>query len=172
MPFKKKFFVQIATFISVQTVVLLAANAVGAETSNNRLSSSPSTNTSKNSNTFTHPKSSFKFTFLSNFKIAQTVGMDPLGTPDSGASQERGTPSLRRQPMGGERFEPKRIPLLVPFPEQPYRASPSITIINPSAYGAFWGNAGIGIGFQERVRFKDEADGVIGLGFGLGNPQK
>jgi hypothetical protein len=172
MPFKKKFFVRIATFISLETLVLLAANAVGAQTTKNRLSNLLTTYTSNNSNTFTPPKSPFKLTFLSNLKISQTVAMDPLGSPESLSTPEKGTPSLRRQPMGGERFEPKRIPLLVPFPEQPYRASPSITIINPSAYGAFWGNAGIGFGFQERVRFKDEADGVIGLGFGLGNPQK
>ena len=85
-------------------------------------------------------------------------------------SAETGVPSLRRQPSGGQRFEPQRIPLQIPIPKQPYRASPSITIINPSAYGASWGNAGIGFGFQERVRFRDAADGVIGLGFGLGNP--
>ena len=88
------------------------------------------------------------------------------------ANTEKGSPSLRRQPTGGERFEPKRIPLRIPLPKQPYRASPSITIINPSAYGASWGSFGIGLGFQERARFVDESDGVIGLGFGLGNPQK
>ena len=87
-------------------------------------------------------------------------------------SSEDGVPSLRRQPTGGQRFEPQRIPLQVPFPKQPYRTSPSITIINPSAYGASWGSAGVGFGFQERARFREESDGVIGLGFGLGNPQK
>lgn len=87
-------------------------------------------------------------------------------------SSESGSPSLRRQPTGEERFEPKRIPLQIPFPKQTYRTSPSITIINPSAYGASWGSAGIGIGYQERARFRDESDGVIGLGFGLGNPRK
>jgi len=87
-------------------------------------------------------------------------------------SSESGIPSLRRQPTGGQRFEPQRIPLQIPFPKSSYRTSPSITIINPSAYGASWGNAGIGIGYQERARFRDESDGVIGLGFGLGNAQK
>jgi hypothetical protein len=87
-------------------------------------------------------------------------------------SSESGIPALRREPTGGQRFEPQRIPLQIPFPKQPYRTSPSITIVNPSAYGASWGTAGIGIGFQDRVRFRDQADGVIGLGFGLGNPQK
>lgn len=88
------------------------------------------------------------------------------------SSSERGSPSLRREPTGGERFEPKRIPLRIPLPRKPYQASPSITIINPSAYGASWGSFGIGFGFQERARFTNQSDGVIGLGFGLGNPQK
>ena len=85
---------------------------------------------------------------------------------------EDGSPSLRRKPVEGEdKFEPKRIPLRIPRQEY-YRASPGITIINPSGYGASWGNAGIGIGFQERARFIDQADGVMGFGFGLGNPTK
>ena len=87
-------------------------------------------------------------------------------------SSETGVPSLRREPTGGERFEPERIPLQIPFPKQPYRTSPSITIVNPSAYGASWGSAGIGFGLQERARFTDDSDGVIGLGFGLGNSQE
>ncbi|MGB5631722.1 MAG: hypothetical protein WBM86_02930 [Waterburya sp.] len=88
-------------------------------------------------------------------------------------SSENGTPSLRRQPTEGEKFEPKRIPLRIPFPNKPpYRTSPNITIINPSGYGASWGNAGIGLGFQERARFTDQSDAVIGIGFGLGNAQK
>ncbi|MDJ0574476.1 MAG: hypothetical protein QNJ65_04845 [Xenococcaceae cyanobacterium MO_234.B1] len=85
---------------------------------------------------------------------------------------ESGSPSLRRQPLEGEeKFEPKRIPLRIPR-QNYYRVSPSVTIINPSGYGAAWGNAGIGIGFQERARFVDKSDAVIGFGFGLGNPQK
>jgi hypothetical protein len=87
-------------------------------------------------------------------------------------SAEDGIPSLRRQPSGGQRFEPKRIPLQISFPKETYRTSPSITIINPSAYGASWGNVGIGLGYQERARFTEESDGVVGLGFGLGNAQK
>ena len=102
-------------------------------------------------------------------KTGVKVSLEPINTD---GSSEKGSPSLRRQPTGGERFEPQRIPLRIPLPKQPYRASPSITIINPSAYGASWGSFGIGFGFQERARFIDQSDGVIGLGFGLGNPQK
>jgi hypothetical protein len=82
-------------------------------------------------------------------------------------------PTLRRTPLEGQpQFEPTRIPLIIPQPKPRYRTAPGITIINPSGYGASWGNAGIGIGFQERVRFRDEADGVFGVGFGLGNAYK
>ena len=85
---------------------------------------------------------------------------------------DSGSPSLRRQPVEGEeRFEPTKIPLRIPRRNY-YRISPSITIINPSGYGASWGNVGIGIGFQERARFVNQRDGVIGFGFGLGNPIK
>jgi len=110
-----------------------------------------------------------KFTLLRDFDIAQTISIDPQ---QQISTNESGAPTLRRQPTGGKKFEPTRIPLQIPFTEEPYRASPSITIINPSAYGAGWGNVGIGFGFQERVRFIDESDGVIGFGFGFGNPQK
>ena len=83
-----------------------------------------------------------------------------------------GLPSLRRRPNEGERkFEPQRIPLRIPR-KRPYRISPSVTIINPSGYGASWRSAGIGFGLQERVRFRNDADGVFGFGFGLGNPRK
>ena len=113
------------------------------------------------------PKHHFKFVSFSSLDVKYTAA-----EPSNTSPAEGGIPSLRRQPTGGERFEPKRIPLKIPFPKQPYRASPSITIINPSGYGASWRTAGIGFGFQERVRFRDDADGVIGLGFGLGNPSK
>jgi hypothetical protein len=82
-------------------------------------------------------------------------------------------PTLRRSPLEGQpQFEPKRIPLIIPQQKPRYRATPGITIINPSGYGASWGSAGIGFGFQERVRFIDRADGVFGLGFGLGDAGK
>ena len=86
-------------------------------------------------------------------------------------SSDSGLPSLRRNPGGGEKFEPQRIPLRIPR-QKYYRISPSVTIMNPSGYGASWKSAGIGLGFQERVRFRNDADGVFGLGFGLGNPVK
>ncbi|GAB4228155.1 MAG: hypothetical protein Kow0049_08850 [Stanieria sp.] len=108
---------------------------------------------------------------LKNYEIAPTQSCQQ--TKSLTASTNSGSPALRRIPNQGEQqFEPTRIPLRIPTYRTPYRASPSITIINPSGYGAAAGSAGIGVGFQERVRFKDDADGVIGLGFGFGNPQK
>lgn len=105
--------------------------------------------------------------------IESELQTSPKISTNTTEQQETGIPSLRLQPVRGEeKFEPKRIPLKIPFRQQPYRAAPSITIINPSGYGAAWGNAGIGFGFQERVRFVDQSDGVIGLGFGVGNPSK
>jgi hypothetical protein len=89
------------------------------------------------------------------------------------ASTSSGSPALRRIPDQEEQqFEPTRIPLRIPTYKVPYRASPSVTIINPSGYGAALGVFGIGVGLQERVRFQNDSDGVIGLGFGFGNPQK
>ena len=106
----------------------------------------------------------------SNFKIAQTIFEQEQNLR---SSTSNGEPFLRRQPTPGKpKFEPKRIPLVIPVPRQPYRIAPSITIVTPSGYGAAWGNVGIGIGLQARTRFREDADGVIGLGFGLGNPNK
>lgn len=91
--------------------------------------------------------------------------------------------SLRRRPVGEEEeFKPETLPLIIPPGIQrieqqqtvptPYRASPNISIITPSGYGADWGNIGVGFGFQSRTRFTDSSDGVVGLGFGLGDAQK
>lgn len=110
---------------------------------------------------------------VNQFKTSPIAETDVAKKQIIAAADDSGLPTLRRQPVPGEDiFEPKKIPLKIPVYQQPYQASPSITIINPSGYGASWGNAGIGVGFQERVRFRDQSDGVIGLGFGLGNPRK
>ena len=74
-------------------------------------------------------------------------------------------------------FRPETLPFLQEEGEEknaktPSVGSPGITIQNPSAYGAAWGNVGIGVGLQERVRFSDFKDGPFGMGFGVGNPQK
>jgi hypothetical protein len=86
-------------------------------------------------------------------------------------------PFLRRLPQNEEReFYPDNIPLILPKSQQLlesfYKASPAITIMTPSGGGASWGNVGIGVGVQNRTRYTDSSDGVIGIGFGVGNPRE
>lgn len=168
MPFARKLYIRTISFISLSSLFLSIAERVQAEITLSKSSSSLTSNIYQRSITPDKPDSDLTPTGLSSFNTLDRIAVEP----SESVSLEDGTPSLRRQPGGGERFEPRRIPLIVPLPKQPYRASPSITIINPSAYGASWRSFGIGLGFQERARFTDEADGVIGLGFGLGNPRK
>ena len=85
-------------------------------------------------------------------------------------------PSLQPQPStpGEVPFQPQNLPLLpLGNQRQPrYRANPGVTIINPSAYGKSWGSASVGLGLQTRTRFTNSADGVFGIGFGLGDAQR
>lgn len=105
--------------------------------------------------------------FVSKNKTQPTIVVQ-----ESSISQLEFSP-LHRQSGDQLPYEPQKLPLLPSEPERkPYQANPSVTIINPSAYGASWGNAGIGIGFQERTRFSKKSDGVVGVGIGLGNPRK
>jgi len=81
-----------------------------------------------------------------------------------------GLPSLRRTPLKEQQTAPLRS---VPFwTRDPNTSSPSITIITPSAYGASWGQIGIGVGYQARTRYTSEDDGGLGFAFGLGDPQE
>jgi len=160
MPPSFKIFIQ---FIFLKALFLLFSGVAKAESSNNKMSTLSVHNIFENQ---VKTENKFKFVDFNNLKLQDTVAAE------SSSPNGSGIPSLRRRPSGGKRFEPKRIPLQIPFPKKPFRASPSITIINPSGFGASWGSAGIGFGFQERVRFQDTADGVIGLGFGLGNSRK
>ncbi len=172
MSFINKFnkpLVQIATFSLMNALFLSMGSDIKAEVPNNITSKSSASNLSENTIKSTKSELKFNFTSFNNLNINSTVAAE---SSESSSPADSGIPSLRRQPTGGERFEPKRIPLQIPFTQQPYRASPSITIINPSAYGASWKSAGIGFGYQDRARFRDNADGVIGIGFGLGNPLK
>jgi len=158
----KKFPILSFKFFLINIALLFSSTSANAEVFQFKQSAPLNINQSKK---ITPAKDKLSLNSLS-FTDSKTVAQIAV------ESSETGTPSLRRQPSGGEKFEPKRIPLSIPFRERPYRASPSITIINPSGYGASWGNVGIGLGFQERARFTEQSDGVIGLGFGLGNSQK
>ncbi|WP_226586293.1 hypothetical protein [Microseira wollei] len=85
-------------------------------------------------------------------------------------------PSLQPQPStpGEVPFQPQNLPLLpLGNQRQPeYRANPGITMINPSAYGKSWGSASVGVGLQTRTRFTNSADGVFGIGIGLGDARR
>ncbi len=82
-------------------------------------------------------------------------------------------PSLETEPSTPQEtpFQPQNLPL-VPSEARRYGTAPNITVITPSAYGKSWGNISVGAGLQERTRFTNEADGVLGVGFGLGDAQK
>jgi len=59
----------------------------------------------------------------------------------------------------------------------PFRGAPSFTFANPSGFGADQGRKYIGVGFTPNSRNFggndfDDADGVLGLGIGLGNAHK
>ena len=86
---------------------------------------------------------------------------------------EVGKNNLQTEPTTPEQkpFKPQKLPLIFQKPLSP-AASPSITMLTPSAYGKSWGRASVGLGFQSRARFTNKADGVSGVGFGLGNAQE
>jgi hypothetical protein len=52
------------------------------------------------------------------------------------------------------------------------RAAPGITLGTPSGYGADWGDAMLGFGFQATTRLHDRPDGVVTFAFGLGDARK
>lgn len=98
---------------------------------------------------------------------AQVTAPQPAGVSPSLETQ----PSQPQQPP----FQPQNLPVIptesLVTPQQ-YRTSPSITIITPSGYGKSWGNLSAGLGLQARTRYTDRADGVLGFGFGLGDPRR
>ncbi|WP_016948994.1 hypothetical protein [Anabaena sp. PCC 7108] len=69
-------------------------------------------------------------------------------------------------------FKPQKLPLVLEKNKTQLLSSPSITMLTPSAYGKSWGRASIAVGFQSRARFTDKADGVLGVGIGLGDANK
>ncbi|MDJ1176996.1 hypothetical protein [Roseofilum capinflatum] len=73
-------------------------------------------------------------------------------------------------PGNPEPFQPSALPLAAPT-QTPVAASPTSTIMIPSAYGQQWGKVGVALGVQSRTRYTDEADAGLGIGIGLGNPK-
>jgi hypothetical protein len=84
-------------------------------------------------------------------------------------------PRLNTEPSRRDEqpFKPQNLPLESVQPNARKAASaPGISILTPSAYGQSWGSASIGVGLQSRTRFTEKADGVVGIGLGLGDAQK
>lgn len=52
------------------------------------------------------------------------------------------------------------------------RAAPGISLGIPSGYGADWGDAAIGFGFQATTRLHNRPDGVAAVAVGLGNARE
>ena len=55
---------------------------------------------------------------------------------------------------------------------RPHRSAPSITISNPSGFGADNFIGYVGFGYQERTRFGNNDDGGMVVGFGLGDARE
>ena len=51
-------------------------------------------------------------------------------------------------------------------------APPSGSLGSPTAFGAAWGDAFVGAGYQQRVRFRNLGDGAVSGGAGFGNPRR
>lgn len=84
-------------------------------------------------------------------------------------------PSIQPTPSSPEEkpFRPQRVPLqTLQETERIYGSTPSITVLTPSAYGKYFGEASVGLGLQSRARFTTKADGVAGVSIGLGDPQQ
>ena len=112
---------------------------------------------------------------ITNYQLPITHYQLPTQVPEN-PDAPGVAPSLQPQPStpGEVPFQPQNLPLL-PLGNQRqagYRANPGITTINPSAYGKSWGSASVGLGLQARTRFTNSADGVFGIGIGLGDARR
>ncbi|MEM8642829.1 MAG: hypothetical protein AAGG51_29030 [Cyanobacteria bacterium P01_G01_bin.54] len=103
---------------------------------------------------------------LTKTKAQATIVQTPAQTP----TQTPSYPPLHRQGSEHQPFQPELLPLQADGPR--YAAAPGVTVITPSAYGASQGTVSLGLGFQARTRFTEQADGVLGIKLGLGEPQK
>ena len=54
-------------------------------------------------------------------------------------------------------------------PPPSYLAQPATSANSPTAFGAGWGTAYMGVGWEERGRYNEAEDGSVGFGFGLGD---
>jgi hypothetical protein len=62
------------------------------------------------------------------------------------------------------------VPPTAPAVVVPQRVPPASTASAPTAFGAAWGQAFVGAGFQGRARHTQVKDGAVVMGVGLGSP--
>jgi hypothetical protein len=62
------------------------------------------------------------------------------------------------------------VPPAAPAVVAPQRVPPGSTASSPTAFGASWGQAFVGAGFQGRARYVNAVDGTAVAGFGMGDP--
>jgi hypothetical protein len=121
------------------------------------------------------PVSSPHFQKARSLSVGLIESMLGTTTPAQSLVQGGSKPSLETEPSqpNEQPFQPQSVPLEpLQRSDRQARSAPGISILTPSAYGQSWGSASIGLGFQSRTRFTDTADGVLGVGFGLGDAQK
>jgi hypothetical protein len=85
-----------------------------------------------------------------------------LSSSDPAAAQQTSTQPDLRLPA----------PPTLEYAARGSRAAPGATLGIPSGYGADWGDAAIGFGFQATTRLHDRPDGVGALAFGIGNARE
>ncbi|MEM8603161.1 MAG: hypothetical protein AAGF24_04940 [Cyanobacteria bacterium P01_H01_bin.121] len=109
------------------------------------------------------------------FPLAGTPASSTTSSHPSAASPADVSPSPAVPVVNGEPWLPLHRRQTFPgtnLNSVPAANAPGVTISNPSAQSLSWGTIGLGLGFQERTRFSNTADGGLGLGVGLGDAQR
>jgi hypothetical protein len=110
-------------------------------------------------------------TFKASFAAPTTVILASLLflAPDRVSAQQDSTAARLLIPsMPVQRFD-------APPPPPPERRSyifPGVTVSSPTAMGAEGGTLYLGVGYQNRIRYRSREDGAVVAGFGLGNAHK
>jgi hypothetical protein len=112
---------------------------------------------------------------VNNWQFSETQKLDELKSIEQINYPPGAEPSLQTERFYPQQptFKTSQIPVkVVPTKRVSPPTSPGVTIQTPSAYGKSWGRASIGFGFQNRTRYGETPDGVLGFGFGLGDAKK
>lgn len=136
---------------------------------------------------------------LASAKLEETATSQPVHTTELAVLQSKNAEDLLATPTPKENFKPEQTSTLtaqaqstssdrnreseviieqlreleeVEVEVERYRASPSLSIYIPTAYGADRNTAFVSATYQERTRYADVDDGAIGIGVGLGDARK